>query len=338
MRKSNAGAPISPSRVNATATPAATWRTFSRRSTKDSQGQPAAAELAELEDLLGQCNRGLVRYEAAEKWFVKALQHDPGRLECYNLLARMRRIELRRIESADGTIKEMVAKNPKAGRAYIYRWRYSREFASAPDPDDLKKALELAPDDLEVLFTAAVASEEKQDSASARAYYRQGIKLDPKITAFALNLARLESRQGHLDQAEAVLRQADQAHPSVDAAFELAENLVSQGKIDGKDQAAVYIAGLHAAGLGDTLVRYLEAQILCQRKKWAEATPKIEMAQAVLKSNPRVAIPLSLMLAECYRHVGTDEQRLEALRQAAEDDRAPDTARIEFASLWPAAG
>ena len=30
---------------------------------KDSQGQPAAAELAELEDLLGQCDRGLTRYE-----------------------------------------------------------------------------------------------------------------------------------------------------------------------------------------------------------------------------------------------------------------------------------
>ena len=53
----------------------------------------------------------------------------PGRVSCYDQLARLRRNELRRIESADRTIKEMVAKNPKAGRAYIYRWRYFHEFS-----------------------------------------------------------------------------------------------------------------------------------------------------------------------------------------------------------------
>ena len=34
---------------------------------KDSQGQPAAVELAELEDLLGQCDRGLTRYRGCRE-------------------------------------------------------------------------------------------------------------------------------------------------------------------------------------------------------------------------------------------------------------------------------
>jgi cellulose synthase operon protein C len=304
-----------------------------------SAGQPTGAEVAELEDLLGQCDRGLTRYELAEEWFRNAIKHDPARLACYDSLARLRRNELRRIETADAAIKEMVAKNPKAGRAYIFRWRFDREFAPAPDAGDLKKALELAPDDPEVLFTAAVASEQKQDSASARAYYRKGLKLDPKTTPFALNLARLEAREGHLDQAESVLRQADQANPSLDVAFELAETLIDQNKIDGKDDAASFIARLRDAGMGDTLVRYLEAKMVFQSQKWAEAIPKIEMAGAVLKSVPRVAVPLNLMLAECYRHVGSDEQRLNALRQAAaEGDRAPESVRIEFARALAQAG
>ena len=142
----------------------------------------------------------------------------------------------------------------------------------------------MAPNDLDVLLTAGVAREQKQDSASARAYYRKGIKLDPKNAAFSLNLARLENREGHLDQAESVLRQADQANPSLDAAFELAENLIAQNKIAGKNEAASYIARLRNAGLGETLVRYLDARILYQRQKWAEAIPQIEMARAVLKS------------------------------------------------------
>jgi cellulose synthase operon protein C len=304
-----------------------------------SAGQPTGAEVAELEDLLGQCDRGLTRYELAEEWFRNAIKHDPGRLACYDSLARLRRNELRRIETADAAIKEMVAKNPKAGRAYIFRWRFDREFAPAPDAGDLKKALELAPDDPEVLFTAAVAREQEQDPASARKYYLKGIKLDPKNIAFSLNLARLENREGHLDKAESVLRQADQANPSLDVAFELAETLIDQNKIDGKDEAASFIARLRDAGMGDTLVRYLEAKMVFQSQKWAEAIPKIEMAGAVLKSVPRVAVPLNLMLAECYRHVGSDEQRLNALRQAAaEGDRAPESVRIEFARALAQAG
>ena len=50
----------------------------------------------------------------------------PSGVACYDRLARLRRNQLRRTDDADGTIKEMVAKNPKAARAYLYRWRYSQ--------------------------------------------------------------------------------------------------------------------------------------------------------------------------------------------------------------------
>ena len=42
----------------------------------------------------------------------------------------------------------------------------------------------------------------------------------------------------------------------------------------------------------------------------------------MLKSVPRLVVPLNLMLAECYSHLGSDEQRLNALRQAAEGERS----------------
>ncbi len=143
---------------------------------QDSQGQPAAAAQAELEDLLGQCSRGLTLYDDAEKWFDKSVQHDPGRLACYDRLARLRRTELRRIEAADGTIRDMVAKNPQAGRAYIYRWRYAQEFAPPAQAGDIQKALKLAPDDPEVLLTAAVASEQKAGPGLGTSLLREGLQ------------------------------------------------------------------------------------------------------------------------------------------------------------------
>ncbi|MGA2700263.1 MAG: tetratricopeptide repeat protein [Isosphaeraceae bacterium] len=304
----------------------------------DTQGQPAAAAQAELEDLLGQCSRGLTLYEDAGKWFEKSIQHDRGRVACYDRLARLRRTELRRIEAGDGTIRDMIARNPQAGRAYIYRWRYAQEFAPPADAADIPRALVLAPDDPEVLLTAAVSSEQKQDLKSARTYFENGFKLDPRSSAFALGLARQEIREGHLDRAEAVLRRAHQANPSVTLAFYLAEILISQDKFAGKDQAAGYIELLQTAGFGDTLVRFLEAESLFQRKEWKEAIPRLEMARAVLQAEPQLVTQLNLMLAECHGRTGDEEQRLDALHQAAEGDRGPESARLELAQALVRSG
>jgi len=197
---------------------------------ENSQGQPAAAE---LEELLGRCSQGLAQYEEAERWFVRALEHNPHRVSGYDRLARLRRAELRRTEAADSTIREMVKQNPEAGRAYLYRWRYAREFWRSTDANDLPIALRLAPDDPEVLLNAAVASERDQDTAAARAHYEKGCRLHPQDVAFVLSLAVLETRDGHLDRAEAVLRRAYQATPTIELAFLLAETLILQDKIDG---------------------------------------------------------------------------------------------------------
>ena len=47
---------------------------------------------------------------------------------------------------------------------------------------------------------------------------------------------------------------------------------------------------------------------------------------------------LDLMLAECYGRIGADEQRLDALRRAAEGDQGPESARIELAPALARSG
>ncbi len=306
---------------------------------KNAEVSSAAMELAELKELEGKCLLLESEFEAAANAYSDAISYDPTRLLCYVQRARLDRNELHKDpKDADDEIEWMVANNPDSGPAHLYRFRYLSEIRPPAPDSDLKKALELAPENPEVLLTAALAAEQKKDPAAARAYLEKGLKLHPQNAEFAMALAQLETRDGHLDRAESVLRQADQANPSVNLAFELAETLIAQNKIDGKDQAAGYIARLRDAGVGDTLVRYLEARILYQRKQWAEAIPKLETARAVLRSLPRLAVPLNLMLVECYRRVGADEQRLDALREAAEGDRAPESTRIEFGRALARAG
>ena len=95
---------------------------------KDSKSESAPAQLAELEEKLGQCNRELTRYRRCRG----LVSTGPGTRSwaglCYDRLARLHRVELRRIGEADSTVERMVAKNPTAAMAYVYRWRYPNAF------------------------------------------------------------------------------------------------------------------------------------------------------------------------------------------------------------------
>ena len=95
---------------------------------------------------------------------------------------------------------------------------------------------------------------------------------------------------------------------------------------------------LRSAGLGDTLVPFLEARIMVQQKKWSQAIRRLEPARALLRSNPPLAGQVDLMLFECYGRVGSDEKRLDALRRFAEGDQSPESARIELRRPLPARG
>jgi tetratricopeptide (TPR) repeat protein len=284
-----------------------------QRAPKDPRGEPVDAE---LEDLLGQCDQGETRYADAERWFRQAIKHDPGHITSYDRLARMLRKELQQPEVADWLIETMVEANPRSARAYLTRWQYQRESRQDVDARDLQQALQLGPEDPQVLVAAAGASEQEGDTAAAREYLQKGVEVAPRDTAFALRLAQLEVRDGHPDRAETVLRQAVQANPQTELWYLLADTLIGQGKIEGKDQAEAIIARLRERGLREGYLQQLEAGILIQRHRWSEAIAKIQTARSLLVADPPVMSRLDLMLATCYGHLGLEDRRLAALEQA----------------------
>ncbi len=108
-----------------------------RRAPKDSEGQPADAD---LEDLLGQCFRGQSNFRQAEEQFRTAIARDPRRVDSYDRLARMLRNDVRHPEAADQLIQEMVAANVNSPRAYLNRWRYQCDFLPPADALNVKRA------------------------------------------------------------------------------------------------------------------------------------------------------------------------------------------------------
>jgi tetratricopeptide (TPR) repeat protein len=289
-----------------------------------------AVEQAELAELLGQADAGLGKYQDAEEWFLRAIQYDRHRVACYDQLARLRRTALRQDTLAASAIEDMIAANPRTGRAYAYRWRYFQEFAPPADEKDLVTALTLGPDDREVLLAAATASAQKRDMLAVRKYLEAGFRLNSKDLDFARGLAQLETLDGRLDRAESLLRRAIEANPATILGFMLAETLIRQGKFSGPNGANDVMKRLGQAGLGDTLVRFLEAESLVQKRNWTDAVGAIDAAHGRLAADPDLSVRLDLMLAECHARLGSDEERLEALRRAAGRDQGSDLARIEL--------
>ena len=243
--------------------------------------------------------------------------------------------------TAKGVITSMVTANPKSGRAHLVRWKYQIQSGEKADDQDIAAALKLAPDDPEVLITAAGLALRAKKSAEARTLIERGLKLHPKNSTFYVLASSLELQEAHPDRAEAVIREGVKAIPSdAQLAFLLTDLLISQNKLGGEDGAEAWIVRLRQRRLTDGAIAYLEARLPLVRKQWKEAIPKLETARSLLASDAELTGKLNLMLAECYARTGDSPARLAALRRAAEfgDEPTAVAARRELGPIQEAAG
>ena len=187
---------------------------YAEKAKQGSASADATRELAELKELEGQCLFLEGEFAAAANAFSDATRYDPTRLACYVHRARLLRGELQKnAKDSNDEIDRMVANNPKSGVAYLYRFRYASEFQPPAADGDFSKALSLAPDNPEVLLTAAQLALLKRDRAAARSFLDRGMRLSPQNPDLTISLARLELLEQQPHQAEAVLRQTFQARP-----------------------------------------------------------------------------------------------------------------------------
>src|SRR5271157_1657947 len=291
-----------------------------------------AAEAAELEDLLGQCDQPESKFAEAERHYRKSIALDPTRVVTFDRLARLFRQDVKQPEAADRAIEEMLKANPKSALAHVNRWRYRREFGPAADGSDITQALKLGPEEAEVLIAAAELARQSKDLVGARKHVDRGLDRHPETAGFYQMAADLELADNHPDRAEAILRRGVAAVPSnAPLKMMLAETLISENKLDGEEGAISWIERLRRLGLAPGYAQYLDGRVSMARQRWDEAISSLESARAVLVGDTVTTPRINLMLAECYGRVGAEEHRLDALRQLVESDRAPDSARVEFA-------
>lgn len=276
------------------------------------------AGLAELEEQLARVEFADGKFNDAEVQLLLAVKHDPHRVSAHALLADLLRRNLEDPQAADRRIAEMVEENPESAEALIARWRHLRSFDLEADPNDVKRALELAPEDLDALVASALLADQEGRLDEVRAHVAEGVRLFPQERTFYLLGARLEAGADDLERAEALLRQAADALPDdVEPQLLLAEILIRENKLEGDDGANAWVKRLAEAKLNEGHLRYLEALVRFREQKWAEAVEQLNGARGLLAGNPAMVERIEFLLAECLGRLGDEPGRLAALERAA---------------------
>jgi tetratricopeptide (TPR) repeat protein len=306
---------------------------------KKKSPEDARQEQARLEEQGGQANYKGAKYQQAADDFASAIEHDPTLISIYPQLARALRTELTKDDrKADEVIDRMIKYNPKVGTAYLSRFLYKDLFHPPADPEDIKMALQLAPENPEILFAAARVAARAKDVAATRVYLEKGLILDPKNLDIAVNLAELEKETRHPERAVAVLRDFVRlsAHPW--AVYSLASTLIELGK---PEQAVEPMAMLRGRGLlRASVARVLDAKKFMLDRKWREAIRELEGAQADLKALPEISerLRLDLLLAECQGNAGLEEQRVASLRHAVSSGVGDNASKLQLAGSLARSG
>ena len=283
------------------------------------QADPArAVEVAELEDLLGQCDQGELKSAEAEQHFRKAIALDPTRVGAHDRLARLLRQDLKNPVAADQMIEGMLKANPKSALARVHHWRYRREFGPAAEPSDIDLALVFGPDETEVLIAAAENALDCKDPVKARRHLERGLEVHPRSDIFYRMAADLEREENHPERAEAVFRRGVAAIPeNVPLRMLLTETLIDEQKLDGDEGALAWIEQLRKERLANGLVQFLEGRVAVVKQQWPMAISKFEMSRSLLADNSVFLARINLLLADCHAHTGETEKQFAALEKAA---------------------
>ncbi len=276
---------------------------------------------AEAQDLLGQCQEALGESVKAEAAYRAAVALAPDRVAAWGCLARLLRGALGRESEADRAADDMVAANAGAAAAYRERAAYRTAGGSLADAeDDAVQARLLAPDDPQVLLTAADVAARQEHAHEARAALRRGLNARPDDMDLRLALGRLELLTDHAQEAADCLEEQRELLKGKKTPTDQTEliNLLCEARLKLGQTGAVEALVEEArrdGRVGDA--DYLTARLRMHEGRWGDAARALEDSARRCVMSVDEAVRTLLCLGACYQRLGAGDLRLGVLRQAA---------------------
>lgn len=301
----------------------------------------AAPEDGELENLLGQCQESTGQFTEAAQLYESALRHKPDHVSSYVQLAYVLRRRLNQPDQADQIMNELVKTNPQVYQAFLARGRYRQQFDKSPTAadKDFAQALQLAPNEAEVLLANAEAAQERKDRKAAREYLERGCQLHPQEVRMYQGLAWLALWDKDQTTALRWVRQGLEAVPNQrELLWTLADILIQGGDPKDQAEARTVIARLGKSGYPASAIEYLNASLLVRNQQWAEGAQLLERNRSQAAASPQLSRQTDLLLGQCYEHLDEADRQYDAYRRVLASDPSSILARQGLAAALASMG
>ena len=258
----------------------------------DHPTQVAARRVLALAKLEQMKQRGGVQVEEVTQELQDAHIQQPADLQLAEALAYVYREatpgtgEFDPAARADAVMDALVRSSPDDYRAYLARYRYQVRYGVLDDTRDVRRALELAPDEREVIRVGAEAAQRQGDLDTAVERFAQLTQRDPRGFRGYLGLGESLRQQGQLDDALTAWRNG--LSQATSGRLSLRVRLI-EGLIEA-DQLA---AAEEQLGELDTAIRYLATKQGESQRDWVVASRDLLSARLHLaRDEYPQAVPL----------------------------------------------
>jgi len=265
------------------------------------------------------------KHAEAVSQLEKLIQLNPKDLDAYVRKAAIQRVNLNSSKQAELTMAEMVKTNNTA-KAHLYFSLYWRQYGTPRQvEEEIEKAAGCDANDPGVLLAQSELALGRNQFDKARDYLKQCRKLHPEEMAPLQALATLELEAGNSREAIEILKQAlalkekrsDLYKDREDLYFSMAEAYLRAGMIQ---EAEKLVSEMRKKEYLPVMVQLLEAEVLAGKGEWVKATRLFEDALPQITQSKTLVRQCSLVLAQCYEHIGDVDNRIAAYRHILSDD------------------
>ncbi len=275
----------------------------------------------------------LIGYNAKSKSFDDAKALLPQEIDAYITLASLLRDKITdveisdRTEVADRVIDQLVKVNKDSAKAFLGKARYmQKHYSRAKAKSAVDKALELAPNDSDVLLQAAEMYSQAKDFATAETLLKKGVEKYPQDERMYFTLAYLAKAQ---KDRKAVLERVETGLKAIPTSPMLLQLLFDeQLEVGDTKSARLTLQKLSATKYPSLLKEFREAELLTLEGNALEASRRLEQLRPQLSKsaestgNAYYVAQTDYLLMQCYQHLGFYDLTLATARRFAAESHS----------------